>query len=286
MKKVIIIIKKYQMNELGSKSAEVAFYLLLSLFPFLLFTINVITYIPIIQINRYIYSLENIMPQGAYLITSSLINSAIKSRSLDVAITSFVLTIWTSSRAVRALIRSMNRFYRVKESRSFFKVCKIALCFTLILILLIFSSVIFLIFGEKIGVFLIKLINLDKGIIGMWNLWRYLIGASTMIVIFLSLFIYTPNETITIKDAIPGAIISTISWNVISYMYSYYANNFTNYEVVYGSIGGVIVLITWIYLISWSILIGSKVNSIIFLNKKYKSKVIYLNKKYKSKVKN
>ena len=78
MKKVIIIIKKYQMNELGSKSAEVAFYLLLSLFPFLLFTINVITYIPIIQINRYIYSLENIMPQGAYLITSSLINSAIK----------------------------------------------------------------------------------------------------------------------------------------------------------------------------------------------------------------
>ena len=107
----------------------------------------------------------------------------------------------------------------------------------------------------------------------MWNLWRYLIGASTMIVIFLSLFIYTPNEKITIKDAIPGAIISTISWNVISYMYSYYANNFTNYEVVYGSIGGVIVLITWIYLISWSILIGSKVNSIIFLNKKYKSKV-------------
>ena len=221
--------------------------------------------------------LENIMPNGAYLITYSIIKSSIESRSINLAFTSFILTIWTSSRAVRALIRSMNKFYGVKESRSFLKVYKIAFSFTLILILLIFSSAIFLVFGERLGKLLINLIKLDKAIIEIWNLWRYLIGICTMILIFLSLFMYTPNKKIKIKDVIPGAIVSTISWNLISYLYSYYANNFTNYEVIYGSIGGVIVLITWIYLSSWSILIGSKVNSIIYLNRK---------SKYTTKIKN
>ena len=275
MIKLIGIIKKANIQELSSQSAEVAFYILLSLFPFLLFTINIVAYIPVIHINRYIDILENIMPNGAYLITSSIIKSAIYSRSINVAFTSFILTICTSSRAVRALIRSMNKFYNVKESRSFFKVCKISFSFTLILILLIFLSAIFLVFGERLGNLLINLIKLDKDIIEIWNLWRYLIGMSTMILIFLSLFMYTPSKKLKIKDVIPGAIVSTVSWNVISYLYSYYANNFTNYEVIYGSIGGVIVLITWVYLSSWSILIGSKVNSIIYLSrtKKYITKI-------------
>jgi len=277
MIKLIGIIKKANIQELSSQSAEVAFYILLSLFPFLLFTINIVAYIPVIHINRYIDILENIMPNGAYLITSSIIKSAIDSRSINIAFTSFILTICTSSRSVRGLIRSMNKFYNVKESRSFFKVCKISFSFTLILIVLIISSVIFLVFGEKVGIFFINLVRLDKDIIEIWNLWRYLIGISTMILIFLSLFMYTPNKKLKIKDVIPGAIVSTISWNVISYLYSYYANNFTNYEVIYGSIGGIIVIITWIYLISWSILIGSKVNSIIYLNK---------TKKYTTKIKN
>lgn len=269
------IIKKSRYSEINSKAAEVAFYLLLSLFPFLLFTINALAYIPVIHINRYIDLLQNIMPTGAFVIANSIIQSAIENRSISLVITSFFLTIWTSSRAVRALIRSINKSYNVKETRSYFKIFTIAMIFTIMLLLLIFISIIFLVFGEKLGDFLLDTIGIDKVFLNIWNLWRYLIGVGTIVIIFLCLYIYTPNKQIKLKDAIPGAIIGTISWFLISYIYSYYANHYANYEVIYGSIGGIIILITWIYLSSWAILIGSEVNAKLYFirNIKYKTKI-------------
>lgn len=280
---IIDLIKKSRYSEINSKSAEIAFYLLLSLFPFLLFTINVLAYIPIIQINRYIDILKNIMPEGAFYITSSIIYSAIDNRSFSLVISSFFLTIWTSSRAVRGLIRSINKAYNVNETRSYFKVLKIAMIFTIMLLLLIFSSMIFLVFGERLGHFLLKYIGVDKVLINVWNIWRYLIGISTMIVIFLSLYIYTPNKKVVLKDAMPGSVIATLSWFIISYVYSYYARHFANYEVIYGSIGGIIILITWMYLSSWAILIGAEINAKLYYirNIKYRTKIkrkIYKNK--------
>ena len=273
--KIVKTIKSTQFGEISSKAAEVSFYLLLSLFPFILFTITIIVYIPIIHINRYIYLLQNIMPEAAFSIANSIIQSAIENRSISVGITSFFLTMWTSSKAVRALIKGINKSYNVKETRSFIKVFSIALIFTIMLLFLIFSSMVFLVFGERLGHFLLEFLGVGKVLINVWNIWRNLIGVSTIIIILLSLYIYTPNKKVKLVDCIPGAVVATLSWFLISYVYSYYANHYANYEVIYGSIGGIIILMTWIYLSSWAILIGSEVNAKIFYikNKKYSTNI-------------
>ncbi|RDY24220.1 YihY/virulence factor BrkB family protein [Romboutsia maritimum] len=271
IKNIINVIKNSNYSEINSKAAEVSFYLLLSIFPFLIFTISSIVYIPIIHLNRYINLLKNIMPESAYNMVASIINSAIENRSFSFLLLSFFLTVWTTSRAVRALIKGINRSYNLIEDRSYFKVLKIALIFTIILLLLIFSSMIFLVFGEKIGYFIFNLIGLNKIFIGVWNICRYTIGVITVIIIFMSLYMYTPNKKIKVKEAIPGAVVSTFGWILVSLIYSYYTNYYANYEVIYGSIGGIIVLMTWIYLSSWAILIGFEVNSILYFRRnKYK----------------
>ncbi|MBC5996466.1 YihY/virulence factor BrkB family protein [Romboutsia ilealis] len=272
---IIKIIRTSRYGEINSRAAEVSFYLLLSLFPFILFTISIVVYIPIIHINRYIYLLQNIMPEAAFNIANSIIQSAIENRSISLGITSFFLTMWTSTRAVRALIRGINRSYNIQETRSFIKVFSIAMIFTIMLLFLIFSSMIFLVFGENLGHFLLESIGVDKVLINIWNIWRYLIGIGTIVVILLSLYIYTPNKKVKVRDSIPGAIVATFSWFLISYIYSYYANHYANYEVIYGSIGGIIILMTWIYLSSWAILIGSEVNAKLFYRKnvKYSTKI-------------
>lgn len=271
IKNIINVIKNSNYSEINSKAAEVSFYLLLSIFPFLIFTISSIVYIPIIHLNRYINLLKNIMPESAYNMVASIINSAIENRSFSFLLMSFFLTVWTTSRAVRALIKGINRSYNLIEDRSYFKVLKIALIFTIILLLLIFSSMIFLVFGEKIGYFIFNLIGLNKIFIGVWNICRYTIGVITVIIIFMSLYMYTPNKKIKVKEAIPGAVVSTFGWILVSLIYSYYTNYYANYEVIYGSIGGIIVLMTWIYLSSWAILIGFEVNSILYFRRnKYK----------------
>lgn len=262
------IIQESNYSEINSKAAEMSFYLMLSLFPFLMFTISSIVYIPILHLNKYIGLVENIMPESAFVIVLTIINSARDNKSISFIIMSFFLTVWTSSRAVRAIIRGANKSYGVKETRSYIKVFIIGLLFTVGLLLLIFSSMIFLVYGEKIGYFLFDLIGLDNIFINIWDICRYTIGIVTIILILMNLYKYTPNKKVSTKESIPGAIVATFGWILVSFLYSYYSNYFANYEVIYGSIGGIIVLITWIYLSSWAILIGSEVNARLYFRKK------------------
>ena len=259
--------RKFNYSEINSKAAEMSFYLLLSIFPFLIFTISIIVYIPTFHLNKSILIIKNVIPESAFNIILSIINSAIENKSLGFLILSFIFTLWTSSRGIRSLIRWMNKSYKVQETRSFFKVCIISFIFTVSILVLIFSSIILLIYGELIGYFIFNLIGLNSIFIYIWNILRYIVGVSTLIIILINLYKYTPNKNIKIKDVIPGAIIATLVWLIISFFYSYYTNNYANYEVIYGSIGGIIVLMTWLYLSSWSILIGLEVNVRLYFRK-------------------
>jgi len=266
-KYISYIIKKSNYIEINSKAAEISFYLLLFIFPFLIFTISIVVYIPTFTLNKSILIIKNIIPESAFNITISIINSAMENKNLGFLISSFIFTLWTSSRLIRTLIRWMNKSYNVKETRSFIKVSIISFIFTLSILGVIFSSTILLVFGKFLGDFIFNLIGLDSIFIYIWNVLRYIVGIFTIIIIMINLYKYTPNKNLKIKDVIPGAIISTLVWLSISFFYSYYANNFSNYEVIYGSLGGVIILITWLYLSSWSILIGLEVNVQLYLKK-------------------
>ncbi|MFL8709966.1 YihY/virulence factor BrkB family protein [Clostridioides sp. GD02377] len=261
------IVAKSNYSELSSKSAEVSFFLMLSIFPFLIFTISSIAYIPVLHLNKYIELFRNMMPESAFDVLSSIIVSAIDNRSLNFLAVSFGLTMWTFSRAVKALIKGMNRAYKVKETRSFLKILSISFLFTIMLLVLIFLSMIFLVYGEKIGYFIFNFIGLDKIFIRIWDILRYSVGILTIIVIFTALYKYTPNKKLTLKESAPGAIFATFSWFLVSFLYSYYTNYYANYEVIYGSIAEIIVLMTWMYFSSWSIVIGYEVNSRLYFRK-------------------
>ena len=254
-------------KEINSKAAEISFYLLLSIFPFLIFTISLVVYAPIIKLSKYILLLKKIIPDSVFNIITSLVSSAIENRSFSFLILSFILAMYTMSRAVQSLIRGMNKSYNIRETRPYFEVLFISLVFVVMLIVLIFTSMIFLIFGESLGAFLFKLIGLDQYFMYIWNLWRYIIGIITVIIILMNLYRFTPNKKLTFKQVVPGAIVSTLCWLLATFFYSYYANNFAKYDIIYGSLGGIIVLMTWVYISSWTILIGCEINARLYKRK-------------------
>lgn len=263
-KKFKFLMEYSNYREINSKAAEVSFYLLLSFFPFLIFTISLVVYTPIIKLSKYIFLFKKILPQSAFNIVSSLIQSAIENRSFSFLILSFILAMYTMSRAVISLIRGMNRSYNIRETRPYFQVLFISLVFVIMIVVLIFTSMIFLVFGEKLGSFLFNIIGLNQYFIYIWNLCRYIVGIITVIIILMNLYRFTPNKKLYFKDVLPGAIVSTMCWLIASFCYSFYSNNFARYDIIYGSLGGIIVLITWVYLSSWTILIGCEINARLY----------------------
>ena len=266
-KKVRFIMEYSNYREINSKAAEISFYLLLSLFPFLIFTISLVVYAPLIKLSKYIFVLDKMLPSSIFKIVSALTQSAIDNRSFNFLILSFILAMYTMSRAVLCLIRGMNKSYNIRETRPYFEVLFISLVFVIMLLVLIFISMIFLVFGENLGSFLFNLIGLDQYFMYIWNLCRYIIGIVTVIIILMNLYRFTPNKKLTFKDVMPGAVVSTFCWIIASFCYSFYSSNFARYDIIYGSLGGIIVLMTWVYLSSWTILIGCEINARLYKRK-------------------
>ena len=266
-KKIKFFMEYSNYREINSKAAEMSFYLLLSFFPFLIFTISLVVYTPMIKISKYIFLFKKILPSSAFNIVSSLIQSAIENRSFSFLILSFMLAMYTMSRAVLSLIRGMNRSYNIRETRPCLEVLFISLVFVIMIVVLIFTSMIFLVFGEKLGSFLFNLIGLDQYFMYIWNLCRYIVGIITIIIILMNLYRFTPNKKLSFREVLPGAIVSTLCWLVASFCYSFYSNNFARYDIIYGSLGGIIVLMTWVYLSSWTILIGCEINARLYKRK-------------------
>ena len=266
-KKVRFIMEYSNYREINSKAAEISFYLILSLFPFLIFTISLVVYTPLIKLSKYIFVLDKMLPNSIFKIVSALTQSAIDNRSFNFLILSFILAMYTMSRAVLCLIRGMNKSYNIRETRPYFEVLFISLVFVIMLLVLIFISMIFLVFGENLGSFLFNLIGLDQYFMYIWNLCRYIIGIVTVIIILMNLYRFTPNKKLTFKEVMPGAVVSTFCWIIASFCYSFYSSNFARYDIIYGSLGGIIVLMTWVYLSSWTILIGCEINARLYKRK-------------------
>ena len=259
-----IIYKRINLNDINSRAAAMSYYLLLSIFPFLIFMINLLGFIPIIHINKFLYSFDDLIPRTAFIMVRSIIDSAVSQKSISLTVMSFTFTLWSSSRAVRVFIKGINKSYNVLETRSFLKLIIISFYFTVELIVLIVSSMVFLLYGEKVGYVIFKFLGLSKIFIPTWNLFRYSFVIAITIWIVSSLFRYGPNKKIPLIEAMPGAILSIFGWILVSVVFSFYTNNFSNYQVIYGSIGGIIALLTWFYLSSWIMLLGCEVNALIY----------------------
>ena len=101
----------------------------------------------------------------------------------------------------------------------------------------------------------------------LWDLIRYVIVVAMMIVIFAIMYRYTPCKKLGWKQVFPGAIVCTIGWIVVSLWFSFYINNFSNYSRLYGGLGAVIILMTWLYITSIIFIIGGEINSVLVIRK-------------------
>jgi membrane protein len=97
----------------------------------------------------------------------------------------------------------------------------------------------------------------------VWDIFRYGVCLAALFLIFILFYVYIPNCTIRFKEAVPGAVLSTLGWLILSTGFAFYVNKFESYSKIYGSIGAVIALLIWMYWSSIIIFVGSELNSIL-----------------------
>ncbi|OPF51040.1 ribonuclease BN [Clostridium baratii] len=253
---------KVKRDDIFALASQLAYYLILSFFPFLIFLITLIGFSNLNN-TEVLEGLQSILPTAVFELTSSTISEVINSQNTGILGISGVLAIWAAASAFRAVIKGVNKAYDVDEDRSFIKRTIIGMISVIALALTIMCTLAMLVFGDLIGEFLNRFLPFEHLINFIWNILRYAIIIAMMIVVFAMIYKVAPAKRIKFRSVLPGAIITTIGWLIASLAFSYYVNNFSNYSRLYGSLWAVFVLMTWLFMTSIVFILGVEINSVL-----------------------
>lgn len=242
--------------------AQLAFFFLLSIFPLLLFLITLLPYLNLSKDQVYDF-LVQIMPGEIYLLIEETLNEILTTQNTGLLSFGIIATIWSASLGMDALIKSLNFSYGVEENRPLIVSRGMSIVLTILMIFILIIALVLPIFGHQIGLFIFTYLGQEEGFLELWGAIRFVIPSLIIFLVCAVIYWVAPNIRLDLKSVLAGAVFTTVGWLIISYGFSIYINNFGNFSATYGSIGGIIILMLWLYLSAMLLLIGGQVNAVM-----------------------
>lgn len=266
MKKSMAFIKElYQRimeSDLFGKAAQLAYFFLLSLFPFMLFLMTLVGYLPIDE-QTIIEFIETYAPGEINELINQNITELVNDQNGQLLSIGIIGTLWSASNAINAITNGLNDAHEVDEDRSFIVSRLIAIVLTIAMFFVIIMAFLLPIFGKAIGEYIFSFVGLSAGFLDVWDTLRWVVSSVVFFIVLLALYMLAPNKRIYFRNALWGALFATISWQLVSLAFSFYVNSVGNYSASYGSLGTVISLMIWFYLTGVIIMIGGIINAIV-----------------------
>ncbi|HBI7030830.1 TPA: YihY/virulence factor BrkB family protein [Clostridium perfringens] len=259
---LVMFIKKIGDDDIFALGAQLAYYMVLSFIPFLMFLMTLVGFSHL-NSDAVLNLLSNVMPTEAFNLIQSTVIEIVDIEQTGLLWISIALAIWVSSSGFKAVIKGLNKAYGVKETRSYIKLKLISMIYTILLALIVIATLFLFVFGDVIGDFFMKVLEHPELIYYIWNILRYVVVILIMILFFMFLYNATPCVRLGWLEVIPGAVITTLGWISISYIFAYYVNNFSNYSRLYGSLGAVFMFMTWMFITSMILILGGEINAVL-----------------------
>lgn len=257
-------VAEFQRDDALGLAAQLAFYLILALFPFLLVLVSLMgTFSSPGLAGQVLGYFREVTPEQVYGIIESYLSDIIAGNRPAPGLFSvgLVIALWSASGAFAALINALNKAYDVEETRPFWKVRGIALLMTLGLSVIVMIGVLLLVAGPPIGRGITDLFGLGEVFTLVWNVVQWPVALSLMVFTVALLYYFAPDAGQPFRWITPGGLIGVLLWVLASVIFRFYVSNFGSYDATYGSIGAVIVLLLYLYLSSLTILFGAELNA-------------------------
>lgn len=237
---------------------NLAFFLVLSIFPILTLLGFIASHFSI-NLDSLVNAINLALPNNI----SSVLDSFIQGKGFDTNVGIFmIIGFFLASNGADAIILASNNLYGFPNCNYLKRRIK-AIFLIVLMILLVIFMLGFLAFGNYILSIILNNIR-DKNIASIvYNLFLILKWPFSLFVIFFNVkLIYTiaPDWKIMSKHTTKGAIFTTISWIIVIQIYSYWVSNFANYDVFYGSLSNMVILMLLMYIVSFILIIGIAIN--------------------------
>jgi membrane protein len=174
-----------------------------------------------------------------------------------------LFTLYSASRGIDAVRKGLNLAYDVTEKRPWWSTELMAFGATIGGALLLLFGVAGLIAGGDAGNWIAQHLRIQSEYLFVWRWARWPVTAAAVMLCAAMSYYFLPNVKQKFKYITPGSVLGTLSWLGASYGFSVYVGHFGRYNVTYGSIGGVIILMTWFFISGFIFLMGGEINAIL-----------------------
>jgi membrane protein len=251
-------------DQVSNGAAALAHFLMLAIFPAMIFLLSLLPFLPIEHLQDAIMDLlRQMLPGDAANAFVGAVQEVATQKSTSLLSFGALLTLWAASSGMQAVMEQLNLTYDVQGSRSYVKKRGLAMLLTIGfggLVIVAFGMVVL---GGQLQEWMIANLSISGPVVIFFAIARWVIIGGALALAFALLYYFGPDVEQDFHYVTPGSLIAVLLLIAASLGFKAYVDHFGNYAATYGSIGAVIVLMLWLYITGFVILIGSEINALI-----------------------
>lgn len=271
-----LLSRKIRDDHVAAFSAQAAFFIIISFFPFIMLLLSIIKYFPIEE-ESMLLMLNQAFPTTVNSLITSIVREIYDTAASTTLISvTVVSTLWSAGKGFLAVMKGLNSVYEINETRHSLLLRGMAALYTLIFAIMVILTMILFVFGNRLYFWIGQKLPVIEDTAFVIISLRTIVGLVTLIIFFVIIYIVIPNRKTKLMHELPGAMLCAAGWMGFSYAFSYYIDNFSNYASMYGSLTAVVLFMLWLYFCMYLLFLGAEFN-LLFENKSFiqKLKLVY-----------
>ena len=256
-------IREFREDDLTDWAAALTYYGVLALFPGLMVLVSILGLVGPSATQPLLDNLTAAAPGPARDIATNAIENlqANQGAAGIAAIVGIALALWSASNYVGAFTRASNAIYDIEEGRPFWKLKPIQIGITIVLVLLVAACALAIAISGPLAETVGNLVGLGDTAVTVWGIAKWPVIAVVFMILLAFLYYVAPNvKHPKFHWVSPGGIVAVILWVIASGLFALYVANFPN-DKTYGTFGGVIFFLTWMWISNVVILLGAELNA-------------------------
>jgi len=243
-------------------AAALSYYFVLSVFPGLIFLSAVLGLLRRTDMfNQVLAFMSRLLPPDMMRIVGSVLHDVLASHHATWLSFGMLGIIWSASSAFVAIIEALDIAYDAQDNRPYWKVRLLAVALGAICGGLLLAALVVMIVGPRFGDWLAVQLGLSTVFAAIWPAVRWTIAISFTVLAVELIYFLAPNVKQRFGASLPGATFSVVVWNGLSSLLGIYFAHFANFNRTYGTLGGFVAMMTWLYWTSFALLVGAELNA-------------------------
>ncbi|MCP4573762.1 MAG: YihY/virulence factor BrkB family protein [bacterium] len=252
-------------DDVMGMAAQIAFYTMLALFPFLIFLLSLISTFPLGEALQpeLLAALETQMPPESAQYVTNIVMDLLPQSNRGLLSFGLLASLWGASMAVGALITTINRAYNIRPRRNLVTQKVLSIVLTLALSGLWLISMTIILVGPRYTQGIFEFVGLATENNTFWTSIRLPMAFLLNLLALSVLYYIAPEAKQRFRWILPGAVTSTLFWMLASSAFRVFLRNFGQYNKTYGGIAALVILMIWLWISGFVFLLGAEINALM-----------------------